>query len=173
MKAWSAVGVSVARAAGVSLAAAAAVSVGAASVTSGTGVSVSAVIGVASSPGSNVGVASGDSALHASAARVRLSKGSRYQRLFFMATSKREILARLQHVHHGVTVRLYPLGPGVRILLDQRPGIVVNRDVVPRPDQLGGAQRIVRPHSEIIADGQYGQRDALIADEPHVAEQPR
>jgi len=47
----------------------------------------------------------------------------------------------------------------------------MHRDDVLGLQHLRGAQRVVRPHRVIVADGQDSQIQPLFADQPHIAEQ--
>src|SRR4051812_18857971 len=59
----------------------------------------------------------------------------------------------------------------LRVLPDGREGVVVAGDDRLRADELGGAGGIVWTHREVVADGQDGDVDALVAYETHVAEE--
>ncbi len=71
-------------------------------------------------------------------------------------------------------VRLGPdtVSPALRVLLDQRPGIVVHGHHILRPEQLHSCQGIRRTHREVVSDRQDGQIQTFVADQGHVPKQP-
>lgn len=61
----------------------------------------------------------------------------------------------------------------MRVLFYDLKGVVVNGNHDFGTDELDRFERVLWPHGEIIADGQNGQVNALLADELHVVKESR
>ncbi len=60
------------------------------------------------------------------------------------------------------------------VLLDDIKGVVVHGNHEPGIEQLDGIQRVIRPHSEVVADGKQSYVNGIaLSDQLHVVEQTR
>jgi hypothetical protein len=65
----------------------------------------------------------------------------------------------------------YPFCPGLRILGNNIPGVVMDGDNMFRLDQFDRSQSVVWAHREIVADRKHGQVNAFFSNQAHVAKQ--
>src|SRR4030067_2598856 len=86
-------------------------------------------------------------------------------------SGKGETSAWIQDVCLRAGLGLHPAGPGVWILGDEWPGVVVHRDDVFGLDQFDSAQSVIWAHGEVVANGQHRQIDVFLSDQAHVAKQ--